>query len=765
MAENSNQWQNPINSWEDVRRKFHLSDDRYVEFEFLLYLDIENEFIQNFVYYQLGTVRPIIVDKLKFHAQFWKSLKAPDSLLDIISNGLKIPFLVPPPPMFLPNSSSLKKPENKAWLLSTLKEFEEFGFISKVKDIPYCVLPLQIDQHPTKLSLIHDEKMLNSYVEKQKFKLEGWETMFESSFNAKFGIQFDIKKFYFHIPIHKDYRKYFGFSYRFPNDQDHSYFVFNVLPYGYTKAPLIARDLMKPLISKWRRLGINATVYFDDGFAVSNSKSFLKSASLQILCDLLRAGLTPGLGKCFWEPTLKLSWIGLQWDFGKAGLSIIFRRKEKLISCLNRAKHEWPLISYRDVSKITGLLNSMHPVFNGREQLRSRGLQNLINRMYMHEKRWDDIITTGTIFPSEFQLAEFEIDFWLKNFDKLNFRPFKEKIPTFLCWTDASSKAVAGILSNAPKLDTKQCLSIDNIFDRLMDVGYNSNSPRKHIDTLCDSATELQHIDTMCDSANLRDEYGFKIFHRMLNEHEKLTDSNERELIAAKDTIFGLYPRLKGSCVTIHLDNLNASNILRKGSSKLRLHKYALQVDDVCMRNGITIHSVHIPRDINKTADYLSKVVDFEDYSVNESFFELFQSEFDISVTIDRFADNFNTKVLTFNSRSYCVGSAGVDCFNYDWGLPSINWIFPPPRLLIKSLNHLLKSKGVGLILTPDWKGSSFYPYFHSDIFRPYLVKKKVYRPSRKMFKQGSDKDSFFGPDFNCAVLLWLFDFSDNDFV
>ena len=47
MAENSNQWQNPINSWEDVRRKFHLSDDRYVEFEFLLYLDIENEFIQN----------------------------------------------------------------------------------------------------------------------------------------------------------------------------------------------------------------------------------------------------------------------------------------------------------------------------------------------------------------------------------------------------------------------------------------------------------------------------------------------------------------------------------------------------------------------------------------------------------------------------------------------------------------------------------------------------------------------------------------------
>ena len=145
---------------------------------------------------------------------------------------------------------------------------------------------------------------------------------------------------------------------------------------------------------------------------------------------------------------------------------------------------------------------------------------------------------------------------------------------------------------------------------------------------------------------------------------------------------------------------------------------------------------------------------------ITDSFFDLFQSDFDIVITVDRFADNFNTKVSNFNSKYYCIGTAGVDCFNYDWGVPNMNWIFPPPRLLMKSINHLLKSRGVGLILTPDWKSSSFYPYFHSEFFRPYLRKKKVYRPSRLMFKQGSDKESFFGPNFNCAVTLWLYDFS-----
>ena len=74
-----------------------------------------------------------------------------------------------------------------------------------------------------------------------------------------------------------------------------TYFVWTVLPYGYTRAPFLAKSLMKPLISKWRFLGMFVVVFVDDGMAVSHDKKVLKKSSLQIQCDLLRCGLFPGV--------------------------------------------------------------------------------------------------------------------------------------------------------------------------------------------------------------------------------------------------------------------------------------------------------------------------------------------------------------------------------------------------------------------------------------------------------------------------------------
>ena len=178
-------------------------------------------------------------------------MNPPNWILKIIQEGVKIPFKTKPPHIYLPNNKSVLKRDHKNWVRSTLKEFLEYGFISKVKSIPYCCLPLQIAEHPTKLSLIHDESLLNEYVEKESFKLEGWETMFELCNTATHGIQFDLKKFYFHVPIHENYRRYFGFSFVMENGGPIEYFIWNVMPYGYTKAPLISRHLLKPLIARW----------------------------------------------------------------------------------------------------------------------------------------------------------------------------------------------------------------------------------------------------------------------------------------------------------------------------------------------------------------------------------------------------------------------------------------------------------------------------------------------------------------------------------
>ena len=60
--------------------------------------------------------------------------------------------------------------------------------------------------------------------------------------------------------------------------------------------------------------------------SVSNDKIFLKRPSLQIKCDLLRAGLLPGTEKCVWKPCKALDWVGLHFDFNIWEMSISQRR-------------------------------------------------------------------------------------------------------------------------------------------------------------------------------------------------------------------------------------------------------------------------------------------------------------------------------------------------------------------------------------------------------------------------------------------------------
>jgi hypothetical protein len=52
---------------------------------------------------------------------------------------------------------------------------------------------LQVKATSGKMALIYDMLVLNDYVEKNKFKLEGWE-MFHYAVSANCGIKFDRKK-------------------------------------------------------------------------------------------------------------------------------------------------------------------------------------------------------------------------------------------------------------------------------------------------------------------------------------------------------------------------------------------------------------------------------------------------------------------------------------------------------------------------------------------------------------------------------------------
>ena len=76
------------NQWTDLKKLFKLSDDRYEEFEYLLYLDLKNPFVINYANYHLGIEKPIFKNRLSYHYKFWEKIGAPNWIVDIMKNGV-----------------------------------------------------------------------------------------------------------------------------------------------------------------------------------------------------------------------------------------------------------------------------------------------------------------------------------------------------------------------------------------------------------------------------------------------------------------------------------------------------------------------------------------------------------------------------------------------------------------------------------------------------------------------------------------------------
>ena len=135
-------------------KKYGLDPARYDKFAYLCYLDVDDLYVQNYVAFQLGKEAPCIVGRIKAHQKFWESLSTPSWLLDVICSGVKIPFESRPPRIVLPNNKSAVTPDVVKWVRSTILEYEKFGFIQRVSEVPYCISPLQVKDTGGKMALI-----------------------------------------------------------------------------------------------------------------------------------------------------------------------------------------------------------------------------------------------------------------------------------------------------------------------------------------------------------------------------------------------------------------------------------------------------------------------------------------------------------------------------------------------------------------------------------------------------------------------------------
>jgi Reverse transcriptase (RNA-dependent DNA polymerase)/RNase H-like domain found in reverse transcriptase len=748
-------WHRQLQHWDQVVKKFHIEKTRYREFDYLCYLDLDDADVINYVHFHTGTNEPYFKHRLRRHIDFWQQLNTPEWLLEYIRDGVKIPFSTAPPRLMLRNNVTVLQEDKVPAIRSILSEYIQYGFIEEVDYIPYCVLPLQLKESPDKMAIIYDMSKLNDYVHKRKFKLESWPEMVTYAATAQFAIKFDLKKFYHQIDIHTDFQQYFGFRYELIPGKK-SYFVWKTMPYGYTRAPFIARQLMKPLIAHWRKLGAYVVVFYDDGMAVAQDSVYLSQLSKQMQCDLLRAGLVPGANKCIWDPVRVLEWNGLKFDFLRRGYEIKGSRIENLQSSLLSLEENWPKVSFRTVAKCVGKINSLYPVFGDTVQLRTRMLQTFTNIRHYSDLGWDEPIR-AEYAPLYFSAYD-EIIYWKTTIVSKNFKPFLEQKPEWLCWSDASDRAIGACVVKFTEIPECLPVTIDNLlpqwdscFDRL------HRSAALHADVYPWSVIDKIPVRDRLD-VQVEDTVGMFICHRNLAPDEKETSSTERELLAIVHLLQALCPKMSGSRVTIHTDSTSAAIICSKGSKKPRLQGYAKLVADITDCYNIVLQVVWIPRDLNRIADLISHEIDYADYELKPEQFLMVCNQFQLNPTVDCFANAVNAKCKIYFSATYTRGCSGVDAFAYDWSIYGLCWVFPAPTMIGRVLLHAENCTAHILLLVPQWRNSYFYPILLQYQKLKFFKRKMVF-DGANAFTANLDHNSYFGPNFKGHYEVYEFQF------
>ena len=188
----------------------------------------------------------------------------------------------------------------------------------------------------------------------------------------------------------------------------------------------------------------------------------------------------------------------------------------------------------------------------------------------------------------------------------------------------------------------------------------------------------------------------------MWSEWESSKSSTWKELTPVKHILESMINILKDKHIKWFTDNQNVVSIVAKGSMKPELQDIALCIFENCVHNNISIHVEWVPRTNNDTSDYISRIIDYDDWDVVHGTFDYLESIWGPH-EIDWFANDHNHKLPVFYSRYWTVNSMGIDAFTIDWN--GINGCFVPPICLVaRVLRYMKQCMAHGTVILPLWK-------------------------------------------------------------
>ena len=133
---------------------------------------------------------------------------------------------------------------------------------------------------------------------------------------------------------------------------------------------------------------------------------------------------------------------------------------------------------------------------------------------------------------------------------------------------------------------------------------------------------------------------------------EAVQSSTWRELVAVGRVLEAVAHKLSYLRVCWFTDNQNVVRILQVGSAKSHIQVEALKVFKACIQYNIRLEPEWIPREKNELADYVSRIVDYDDWQLDPAVFAMLNALWG-PYSVDRFASSYNTQLVRFNNLNH----------------------------------------------------------------------------------------------------------------
>lgn len=343
--------------------------------------------------------------KLFSNLDTWKQITTDSTILEWI-HGYKIPFTTNPCQHFVPSSPSFNLKETQIMrecianllCIGAAQEctYKKGQFVSSIFLVP---------KKNSEYRFILNLKQLNKFIEPQHFKLEDIRSVLSLISKRCYMGSLDLKDAYYHIPIHKDYRKYLRFTF------EDKLYEFNCLPFGLCTAPYVFTKLMKPVIGHLRKNGITSVIYLDDLWCKGLSHENCKTNLLYSESLFKALGFTINYEKSAMNPSMRVTYLGHILDSKKFVISL---PSQKIKSALYKLKTLLQLktFSIRFLAEVIGtLVSCKYAIPYG--QLHTRILERVkIKKLKLFDGSFD-----AKMSFSSHSVCKKEISWWIKALD------------------------------------------------------------------------------------------------------------------------------------------------------------------------------------------------------------------------------------------------------------------------------------------------------------------------------------------------------------